>query len=75
MNKLIELWVAVHQRESNKFGLLAKELDLENIPFTIQNRVADDGYNTRNKKQVDIFKVKQRVENIVNKYYLNNNNK
>jgi hypothetical protein len=75
MNKLIELWLTVHQRESNKFGLLAKELDSENIPFTIQNRVSEDASNTRSKKQIDIFEVKQRIENIINNYYLNNNNK
>ena len=75
MNKLIELWTAVHQRESSKFGLLAQKLDLEKIPFTIQNRVSEDASNSRSKKQIDIFEVKQRVEDIVNKYYLNNNNK
>ena len=71
MNKLLELWFAVHKRERNKFGTLAMELDLEKIPFTIQNLVSDDASNSRSKKYIDNFEVKQRVENIVNRYYKN----
>ena len=69
LNQLIQLWFSVHQRESFKFGLLAQKLDNSGVPFTIQNQVSEDASNTRNKKQIDTFEVKSRVEQITKNFY------
>lgn len=66
-NLLMELWFAVHSKESNKYNTIAKKLDSEGVSFSIQNAVSSDATEMRYKKNIDTFEVANRIQKIMQK--------
>ena len=66
---LMELWFAVHQRETDKYNSISKKLDKEGVPFSIQNKVSSNASESRSKKSIDTLEVKDRIEKIISKSY------
>jgi hypothetical protein len=66
-NLLMELWFAVHSKESNKYNTIAKKLDNEGVSFSIQNAVSSDATEMRYKKNIDTFEVANRIQKIMQK--------
>jgi len=66
-NLLMELWFAVHNKNTSLYNSISKKLDAEKVPFRTQNDVAMDAENMRYKKNIDTFEVKDRISKIMNK--------
>ena len=73
LSYLMELWFAVHQRETDKYNSISKNLDKYGVPFSIQNKVSYSASESRNKKYIDTLEVKGRIEKIVDNFRIINN--
>lgn len=63
-NYLGDLWFAVHEKRTEDYPLIAKRLDEIEVPFSIQNEVANDASNTT-RTSIDTLEVQDRIKKIL----------
>jgi len=68
-NTMMELWFAVHGKESDKYGDIAKKLDTLGVSMKAQNEVSSSAEKLRSKKAIDVSE----VSNIISKIIKSNN--